>query len=84
MNCTFWKKATFRNSITQLTLKSNCPNWISASNGDVLTGDSNGNVLVWRRGYNAVTKSLKKVRISERMSCEELAIFFANLAYTGA
>jgi len=32
-----------------------------ASNGDVLTGDSNGNVLVWRRGYNAVTKSLKKV-----------------------
>ena len=31
------------------------------SNGDVLTGDSNGNVFVWRRGYNAVTKSLKKV-----------------------
>ena len=31
------------------------------SNGDVLTGDSNGNVFVWRRGYNAVTQSLKKV-----------------------
>ena len=31
------------------------------SNGDVLTGDSNGNVFVWPRGYNAVTKSLKKV-----------------------
>ena len=26
-----------------------------------MTGDSNGNVFVWRRGYNAVTKSLKKV-----------------------
>lgn len=32
-----------------------------ASNGDLLTGDSYGNVCVWRRGYNAVTKSLKKI-----------------------
>ena len=24
--------------------------------GDVLTGDSNGNIFVWGRGYNAVTK----------------------------
>ena len=31
------------------------------SNGDLLTGDSYGNVCVWRRGYNAVTKSLKKI-----------------------
>jgi microtubule-associated protein-like 1/2 len=31
------------------------------STGDVITGDSNGNIFIWRRGYNAVTKSLKKV-----------------------
>ena len=24
--------------------------------GDVITGDSNGNMLIWARGYNAVTK----------------------------
>ena len=29
--------------------------------GDVLTGDSNGNIFVWGRGYNAVTKALRKV-----------------------
>ena len=29
--------------------------------GDLLTGDSNGNVFVWGRGYNAVTKALRKV-----------------------
>ncbi len=26
--------------------------------GDLLTGDSNGNVFVWGRGYNAVTKAI--------------------------
>ena len=30
-------------------------------NGDVLTGDSNGNVFIWGRGYNAVTKALRNV-----------------------
>ena len=29
--------------------------------GDVLTGDSNGNVFIWGRGFNAVTKALRKV-----------------------
>ena len=29
--------------------------------GDVLTGDSNGNVFIWGRGYNAVTKALRNV-----------------------
>ncbi len=29
--------------------------------GDVITGDSNGNVFIWGRGYNAVTKALRKV-----------------------
>ncbi|XP_071743387.1 echinoderm microtubule-associated protein-like 2 isoform X11 [Lepeophtheirus salmonis] len=29
--------------------------------GDLLTGDSNGNISVWGRGYNAVTKALRKV-----------------------
>ncbi len=29
--------------------------------GDVLTGDSNGHVFVWGRGYNAVTKALRRV-----------------------
>ena len=29
-----------------------------SSNGDVITGDSNGNVFIWGRGYNAVTKVL--------------------------
>ena len=24
--------------------------------GDVVTGDSNGNIFIWARGYNAVTK----------------------------
>jgi len=32
-----------------------------ASNGDVITGDSNGNVFIWGRGYNAVTKVIRKV-----------------------
>ncbi len=32
--------------------------------GDVLTGDSNGNIFVWGRGYNAVTKALRKVNCS--------------------
>jgi microtubule-associated protein-like 1/2 len=26
--------------------------------GDLLTGDSNGNIFVWGRGYNAVTKAI--------------------------
>lgn len=29
--------------------------------GDLITGDSNGNVFIWGRGYNAVTKALRKV-----------------------
>merc|ERR1719342_1258702 len=29
--------------------------------GDVITGDSNGNMLIWARGYNAVTKAMWKV-----------------------
>lgn len=29
--------------------------------GDVITGDSNGNVFIWGRGYNAVTKVMRKV-----------------------
>ena len=29
--------------------------------GDLLTGDSNGNILVWGRGYNAVTKAMWRV-----------------------
>ncbi len=29
--------------------------------GDVLTGDSNGNVFIWGRGYNAVTKAIRNV-----------------------
>ena len=29
--------------------------------GDVITGDSNGNVFIWGRGYNAVTKAIRKV-----------------------
>ncbi|XP_059086390.1 echinoderm microtubule-associated protein-like 1 isoform X5 [Tigriopus californicus] len=29
--------------------------------GDVITGDSNGNIFIWGRGYNAVTKALRKV-----------------------
>lgn len=29
-----------------------------SSSGDVMTGDSNGNVFIWGRGYNAVTKVL--------------------------
>jgi len=32
-----------------------------SSNGDLITGDSNGNVFVWGRGYNAVTKALWKI-----------------------
>ena len=32
-----------------------------SSNGDVITGDSNGNVFIWGRGYNAVTKVIRKV-----------------------
>ena len=29
-----------------------------ATSGDLITGDSSGNVLVWARGYNGVTKAL--------------------------
>ena len=29
--------------------------------GDVITGDSNGNVFIWGRGYNAVTKVMRKI-----------------------
>ena len=29
-----------------------------ATSGDLVTGDSSGNVLVWARGYNGVTKAL--------------------------
>eukprot|EP00095_Tigriopus_kingsejongensis_P006549 maker-scaffold515_size150689-snap-gene-0.35 protein:Tk06549 transcript:maker-scaffold515_size150689-snap-gene-0.35-mRNA-1 annotation:"echinoderm microtubule-associated 2 isoform x3" len=29
--------------------------------GDVITGDSNGNIFIWGRGYNAVTKALRKI-----------------------
>jgi len=29
--------------------------------GDLLTGDSNGNLFVWGKGYNAVTKALRKI-----------------------
>ena len=32
-----------------------------SSTGDVITGDSNGNVFIWGRGYNAVTKVMRKV-----------------------
>ena len=32
-----------------------------ASNGDVITGDSNGTVFIWGKGYNAVTKVIRKV-----------------------
>jgi len=32
-----------------------------SSSGDVITGDSNGNIFVWGRGYNAVTKAMWKV-----------------------
>ena len=29
-----------------------------SSSGDLVTGDSSGNIFVWGRGYNAVTKAL--------------------------
>ena len=29
--------------------------------GDLLTGDSNGNLFVWGKGYNAVTKAIRKI-----------------------
>ena len=29
-----------------------------SSSGDLITGDSSGNILVWGRGYNAVTKAI--------------------------
>ena len=29
-----------------------------SSSGDLITGDSSGNILVWGRGYNAVTKAV--------------------------
>ena len=29
--------------------------------GDVITGDSNGNVFIWGRGYNAVTKVMRNI-----------------------
>ena len=29
--------------------------------GDVITGDSNGNMFIWARGYNAVTKVASKL-----------------------
>ena len=31
--------------------------------GDVITGDSNGNMFIWGRGYNAVTKVNIKLRM---------------------
>ena len=64
----FW---TLDNTNWSVTRKTGCfdakdkPKYVTclafASNGDLLTGDSHGNVFVWRRGYNAVTKSLKKI-----------------------
>ena len=45
----FWNHFILFNKIYSLIL------------GDVLTGDSNGNVFIWGRGYNAVTKALRNV-----------------------
>ena len=49
----------FLPSSNQNILKFN--NIYSLISGDVLTGDSNGNVFIWGRGYNAVTKALRNV-----------------------
>ena len=49
----------FLPSSNQNVLKFN--NIYSLISGDVLTGDSNGNVFIWGRGYNAVTKALRNV-----------------------
>ena len=35
--------------------------------GDVITGDSNGNMFIWGRGYNAVTKVLTWIRVLKRL-----------------
>ena len=47
--------------VAQRILSFHYNNMFALISGDVLTGDSNGNVFIWGRGYNAVTKALRNV-----------------------